>query len=393
MRILNSNELNKVKTLTGYSVELTFLEPTQTGLEKSILDATAQVRTYLKERNIHDYQLQKQGVDCKVVIPAFLVQATELLLSKASLYRPETKKGDPRIWFSGLKEYTKANDIIGITYFDNKFYVINVSSLDINELVISPKSNPLYELITEIRAKSNEVANELLYLLKRIARNGPVPAVINADTGIGRTVEHLLGIPINSSKKPDFKGIELKSFRDEKRNRKNLFAQVPNWELSKFKSSAEILNAFGYERGDDFKLYCTVSSVKPNSQGLMLRIDNNLNSVVESSNSNIGDFVLWSLPTLHSRLIEKHNETFWISADSHYNDGREYFVFKKVEHTKKPIVAQFDVLIEQGLITVDHLIKHTPSGKVVEKGPLFKIVPSAISLLFPPGRLYSLKVH
>lgn len=39
--------------------------------------------------------------------------------------------------------------------------------------------------------------------------------MLQADTAIGRTLETLLGININSSKQPDYKGIELKAFRDK----------------------------------------------------------------------------------------------------------------------------------------------------------------------------------
>jgi hypothetical protein len=228
-------------------------------------------------------------------------------------------------------------------------------------------------------------------LLNKSAAQGLVPAMLKADTAIGRTLETLLGIDINSSKKPDYKGIELKSYRDKRGNRKNLFAQVPDWNLSKFKSSAEILNNFGYNRGDDFKLYCTVSSLVRNSQGLMLKMDSKVNQLLENSDkSNVGDFIVWGLETLHKRLLEKHNETFWIAADSKTIDGKEYFQYKKVEHTKKPIVSQFDILLEQGIITLDHLIKRKPSGSVVEKGPIFKIKPNALDLLFPPSNSYSL---
>jgi hypothetical protein len=215
--------------------------------------------------------------------------------------------------------------------------------------------------------------------------------MLKADTAIGRTLESLLNIDINSSKKPDYKGIELKSYRDKMGNRKNLFAQVPDWNLSKFGSSAEILNAFGYNRGEDFKLYCTVSTLVRNSQGLKLKLNTEINHLVENSDkSTIGDFVVWGLETLHKRLLEKHNETFWIAADSKTIDGKEYFQYKKVEHTKKPIVSQFDILLEQGIITLDHLIKRKPSGSVVEKGPIFKIKPNALDLLFPPSQSYSL---
>jgi hypothetical protein len=183
----------------------------------------------------------------------------------------------------------------------------------------------------------------------------------------------------------------LKSFRDKRGNRKNLFAQVPDWSGSKFKSSAEILNEFGYQRGEDYKLYCTVSAIVRNSQGLKLKLDTDVRQLVENSDkTTVGDFVVWGLETLHKRLLEKHNETFWIATDAIMIDGKEHYIYKKVEHTKKPIVSQFNILLEQGIITLDHLIKRTSVGKVVEKGPIFKIKPNALNLLFPPSQSYNL---
>jgi hypothetical protein len=391
MRQLTTLEISRIKLLTEKSVELCLIEPTGTGLEKSIMDATGSVRTYLKANNIHDFELQKQGQESKIQINSFLISSDSLVNSVSSLYRPNTKKGDPRIWFKELGSYSKANDILGIIAFESNLYVLNITQLDLHKLIESKISNPLQDLVNEINQISNEVAEELLILLNKIAAKGPVPAMLQADTSIGRTLETLLGIDINSSKKPDYKGIELKSYRDKRGNRKNLFAQVPDWNLSKFKSSAEILNAFGYSREEDFKLYCTVSTLVRNSQGLKLKMDNEISQLIENSDKySIGDFVVWGLETLHKRLLEKHNETFWIAADSITIDGKEHFQYKKVEHTKKPIVSQFDILLEQGIITLDHLIKRKPTGSVVEKGPIFKIKPKALDLLFPPSQSYSL---
>ncbi len=391
MRQLFTFEIERIKLLTENSVEICFIEPTETGLGKSIMDATGSVRTYLKSHGIHDYELQKQGPESKVQLDACFIDSNRFIDSTVSLYRPNTKKGDPRIWFKGLGGYSRANDILGIITFERKLYVLNITQLDIKKLIESELFNPLREIVNAINVSSNEVADELLILLKRITANGPIPAILDADTAIGRTLETLLGIEINSSKKPDYKGIELKSFRDNRGNRKNLFAQVPDWNLSKFKSSSEILNAFGYSRGDDFKLYCTVSSLVRNSQGLKLKVDSEIGQLIENSDkSDVGDFIVWGLETLHKRLLEKHNETFWIAADSINIDGKEHFLYKRVDHTKKPIVSQFDVLIEQGIITLDHLIKRKPTGSVVEKGPIFKIKPNSLDLLFPPTREYSL---
>lgn len=391
MRQLTTSEIEKIKLLTEKSVELCIIEPTETGLKKSIMDATGTVRTYLKSKSIHDFTLQKQGQENKILINSTLISSYGIIPSTASLYRPNTKKGDPRIWFKGLGNYAKANDILGIIAYEDELFVINITQLEFSILLNDINPNPLKDLINEINYYSNEVSTELLGLLNQIAARGPVPALLKADTAIGRTLETLLGININSSKKPDYKGIELKSYRDKRGNRKSLFTQVPDWNLSKFKSSAEILNEFGYERGNDFKLYCTVSSLVRNSQGLSLRLDSKINHLLENSiNPAIGDFVVWQLETLHKRLLEKHNETFWIAADSVFIDGKEHFQFKKAEHTKKPIVTQFDILLEQGIITLDHLIKRKLNGSVVEKGPIFKIKPIALDLLFPPSNIYSL---
>ena len=120
-------------------------------------------------------------------------------------------------------------------------------------------------------------------------------------------------------------------------------------------------------------------------------MDSKINQLIENSiKPEIGDFVVWGLDTLHNRLLEKHNETFWIAADSITIENKEHFLYKKVEHTKKPIVSQFDILLDQGIITLDHLIKRKPTGSVIEKGPLFKIKPNVLDLLFPPSKIYSL---
>lgn len=391
MRKLTNTEQEKIKLLTKNQVALSLIEPTETGLKKSIMDATGSVRSYLKSEEIHDYELQKQGPDNKIIIPTVIHTGFKTIKSKASLYRPQTKNGDPRIWFYSLTKIADPNDIIAITYFNDSFQIFNLTKLDVKTLIDSSIQNPFQELINVINTTENEVALELLSMLRKIAGSGPIPSMVDADTSVGRTLETALGIDINSSKQPDYKGIELKSFRNSRTNRKNLFAQVPDWKLSKFKSSAEILDAFGYEREDDFKLYCTVSAITRNSQGLNMRIDSDIKQLIENSDKpEIGDFVVWTLDKLHNRLKSKHKETFWVEAESIKIDNREHFQYKLVEHTKKPITSQFDLLIEQGIITLDHLIKRNSKGKVVEKGPLFKIKPKGIELLFPPSETYSL---
>lgn len=239
--------------------------------------------------------------------------------------------------------------------------------------------------------EESEIAIELLNKLKLISKKGYIKSKVNSDTGIGRTIESLLGIEMNSSKAPDYKGIELKSFRDARNNRKGLFGKTPNWSLSKFKSRIEILDAFGYWEKGVFRLYNTMRGTGRNAQGLILRIEDKKDWLVENSDRpEIGDFLVWELETLRKALLKKHKETFWIKADSKVEDDNEYFHFIEVEHTRNPMVDKFEILVETGAITMDYPIKRMPNGKVIDKGCNFKLNANCLDLLFPPSESYDL---
>lgn len=393
MRKLTDAEQEKLKLLTKNQVSLILIEPTKNGLKKSIMDATGSVRSYLKSENIHDYELQNQGTENKIMIPTVIHTGFNSKKTKASLYRPSTKKGDPRIWFYGLTKIAKPNDIIAITYYNDNFQVFNLTKLNVAELINSPIINPFQELISAINFEESEISIELLNKLKIISKKGFVKSKVNSDTGIGRTIESLLGIDMNSSKAPDYKGIELKSFRDKRNNRKGLFGKTPNWNLSKFKSRVEILDAFGYWESGIFRLYNTMRGTGRNAQGLMLRIEYDKDWLLENSDRpEIGDFLVWELETLRKALLKKHKETFWIKAESKIENNNEYFHFKEVEHTKNPMVDKFEILIETGAITMDYPIKRMPDGKVIDKGCNFKLNSNCLDLLFPPSAYYDLTV-
>ena len=134
-----------------------------------------------------------------------------------------------------------------------------------------------------------------------------------------------------------------------------------------------------------FKLYCTVKYGTPNPQGLILEIEDVqrlLHEVCKKSSATPLPVVIWELETLENRLIEKHKETFWIKARSITRNRHEFFELTSITHTKSPNVPQFERLIREKLISLDHLIKRKPTGGAAEKGPLFRIEPFAIPQLF-----------
>lgn len=370
------------KFLAQKGIDYGLLSITQTGLEKSIMDAVGSLRAYFKDHEYHDYNSQPQGTSYKALNPCYLVIAdNDAQNQKVSLYRPETKKGDPRIWIYGLKNYAQAGDEIALIVYGKLLYVFNISKLDLTQ----------NKILNQIIISYEAVAQELLERLKSLSTKGALKAIKQGDTAIGMTIEHALGITANSSPYPDYKGIELKSARLNKTsNRTTLFAQVPDWSISTLKSSKEIVDRYGYQRDNDLKLYCTISANKYNSQGLGFDIDFN-NDMLHEVHKQDGNVVSWLGQTLRNKLLEKHRETFWIKADTQIVGTDEYFTLKSVTHTKNPLASQFLLLMEQQIITMDHLIKRKDmTGKTTEKGPLFKIQPQNLELLFPEPKEYFL---
>lgn len=84
MRQYNAFETDNIKFLVDRQVEFTTIQITETGLRKSILDATAPVRSYLKEQGIHDYSLQQQGTEHKRAIDTFV-------LDEGTMYETKTR--------------------------------------------------------------------------------------------------------------------------------------------------------------------------------------------------------------------------------------------------------------------------------------------------------------
>jgi len=385
MRALTQSETRAHVQLLQYVQETALLLPTRTALEKAIIDATLPVRTLLKVHGIHDYAAQGQGSENKVVIPARLLTDERETITQISLYRPVTKKGDPRIWIQSLPQYADADDVLALFAVDRVIYLLNLSSTRLGQLT-APEF--LVARLAAAHGSKERIATELLEKLRTIALGGPIPAECLGDTAVGRTLETALGIAMNSSRKPDYYGIELKSYRAARKNRINLFAKVPNWTLSPFKSSAAILDGFGYPRSGTFKLYCEVSTMYANSQGLRLRVQASPDWLVEWAKG-VGDVAVWEMDTLHQCLLEKHRETFWIRAETSHLDGREHFHFTQVKHTQSPSVVVFDQLLLNGIVTLDHLIKRDGS-QVQERGPLFKIEKDGLEELFPNPRVYNL---
>jgi hypothetical protein len=339
--------------------------------------------------------MQEQGPQNKRVLPITLHNPSGDLETHISLYRPSTKEGDPRLWISKLTAFCNASDLLAVWVDESRtLHALNFSSTE----TVSALENSSSEFYKRIQAtslqSSKSIADELLEKLKAICNQGFVETLRTGDTGVGFTLETLLGIQANSSKNPDYKGIELKTKRLSANTRSNLFSQVPDWKSSACKNALEILNRVGYVDPvrKRLALYVTVSA-KPNAQGIYFEVDNdqtNLQTFANKPGGNKEPINFWDLDLLKERLLHKHAETFWISVKKKIVDGKEHFHYTAVTHTKSPISEYFGALIESNVITMDYTIHLKTNGKTRDHGYLFKILPENLELLFPPPVFYDL---
>jgi hypothetical protein len=110
---------------------------TRTGLNKNIMDAVSNVRTFMKEIGYHDYASQDNGPDNKVKKNGrYIYQNNESKEMDVSMYRANGR-GDCRIWFTGLADFAEADSQLLLIYHDNTLKVLNITAYDYSEYLAS----------------------------------------------------------------------------------------------------------------------------------------------------------------------------------------------------------------------------------------------------------------
>ncbi|MFM1804235.1 MAG: hypothetical protein RL136_1114 [Planctomycetota bacterium] len=387
------------RLLAPLGVAASYIAPTPTALKKSIIDATEGVRTCLRRAGIHDFDKQPKGQDHKRVVETELFSRGSYRRVKMSLYRPETKDGDPRLWISHLGDAASPHNLLAVIPATDSVLVLNMSD-DATRTELA-RSGSLIRTRLDLFSKATlQSGDQILSALRSIAAKGWIRGSRTGSTSVGMTLERELGVEPNSAQAPDFLGFEIKAKvingRSAEDNvvstRHTLFAKVPDWDISNAKSSKEIVIRHGYPGKSPYerrRLYCTISAKAPNSQGLRFSVDEGTGQLIERYEGGVGEsteVARWRRTSLESKLDEKHRQTAWVFANSRGTGTNREFRFVSARVTWNPRTAALINLLQAGVVTMDHLIKQTEAGKVTEKGPLFKIGPMDFALLFPHSR-------
>jgi hypothetical protein len=163
---------------------------------------------------------------------------------------------------------------------------------------------------------------------QKIKDAGYISSQRRGPTGIGYTLETLLGIDENNDASPDIDGAELKAHRSASNNLITLFTfNSKAWKMPPL----EAVKMYGsLDRDGRQGLYYTMS-LKPNSAGLFLDVQEKEIAVRHISGNIV---VTWELEAVVKKFIQKLPALIYVTAFAEVRDGIEYFHFHRAQLMK-----------------------------------------------------------
>ncbi len=181
----------------------------------------------------------------------------------------------------------------------------------------------------------------------KIKKAGWVQSKRKGPTGIGQTLEQLLGLGENNIALPDLGKVELKAHRIGSSSMISLFTF--NRKVWKMKPLDAVKKYGTPDANGRLGLYFTMSRT-PNSMGLFLHIEANNISVRHISGEIIAE---WQLAKLTERFMQKLPGLILVSAFSEMRGDIEWFKFDRAQLLTKTSPEIINNQILAGSILVD----------------------------------------
>jgi hypothetical protein len=243
---------------------------------------------------------------------------------------------------------------------------------------------------------------EFLRRMKKIREMSYVKSHRSGDTGIGKTLEDLLGIAENNIAGPDFDIYELKSGRKDSVSMLTLFTKTP---MPKG-AIRNLLAAYGYpqrtvrsqnasqKRLKDYmelreikpeevpigekELHITVDASRKNSLGLILKIINDRIHVVNGKSVE----AYYEESVLKEAFEKKYARLIYVLAASKKENGEEYLWFDEAYRLAGFSFGRFSELVKKGIIKLDLRVGHYPDGRLHDHGTGFRVLPKHLPECF-----------
>jgi len=208
-----------------------------------------------------------------------------------------------------------------------------------------------------------------------IKQQGKIPVFKSGAGRYGLALEHALGIAQNSSKIPDFRGIEIKTKYGK--TLQTLFSLKP----SGFCAYADKNDFFARHSYEDSKrgrraLYTSIPA-SGDSLGFQL-CETDTHVVVRRRGM---DCLEYRKEDLEKSLMAKHGQTFFVGVSPHKIDKSTYISVENVVYCRNPSISNFVKLVKANRIYFD-LTMASANGKVKDHGFLWRIAQDAIEELY-----------
>jgi len=213
---------------------------------------------------------------------------------------------------------------------------------------------------------------ELKQKLEEIKKMGFVKTHRAGDTGIGKTLEDLLGIPENNIPLHDISGVaELKAYRKDAKSMLTLFTLEP---LPKGGDRDRLLlDNFGYSKRDNQRskeLHSTLSCKRYNNQNLKLSVGED-KIEVEGKGHQLN--IYWDMDSVEEKFKKKLPALVYVLADRKIINSSEYFHFNKADLLQGFSFELFKTMVKEDQIVVDFRMYYRPDGTVRNHGTGFRV--------------------
>lgn len=191
------------------------------------------------------------------------------------------------------------------------------------------------------------------------------------NTGIGKTLEDLLGIEENNVPGPDAVGVELKSTRKQSTNLTTLFTKEPP-RSGRELWNQDLVDELGYvDSSGRPALKTTIEVDEPNNLGFFLSYDSTSLSVVHKT---YGVTATYPLGLLRETFERKLPQLVMVLADTKRSGGREHFWYNEAYHLDGFDGDEFLALMRESVITVDLRMHVKESGAIRNRGTAWRIM-------------------
>lgn len=235
--------------------------------------------------------------------------------------------------------------------------------------------------------------NDLIKRLEEIEGMGFVKTHRRGTTGIGKTLEDLLGIEENNIPGPNAKRIELKSARKNSKSMLTLFTKSP----LPVGINSVLLQRFGYyaRASGGLDLHTTVNALSYNTLrggvGFIIEIHNDRVELVSQASTKTGlsathdekeVLCYWDEETLKASFERKLPKLLYVKADSKGSGNDEKFWFNEGWLLSGFDFENFLNLLKEAKILVDIRIGQYSNGRPHDHGTGFRVSPDKLDLCF-----------